>query len=95
MEGGDYIRDYLNVLSALDLDSNPQVSLSLSPQEWANGSTFFAFKISPNQSQHPPSGSVRLELKFSESTTQSINILLLAESISSIEIDKYKNVLIL
>ena len=90
----DYIRDYVQVLNALDLVSSTTNSLCLSPSDWANGFSFFAFKLFPNQSQYRPAGSVRLEIRFAAPTAAVINIILLSESTGSIEIDKYKNVLI-
>ena len=93
-ENNDYIRDYVQILNALDLDSSTNNALCLSPTQWANGFSFFAFKLFPNQSQYRPSGSVRLEVRFAAQTAGVINIILLSESTGSIEIDKYKNVLI-
>ena len=90
----DYIRDYAQVLNALDLDSSTTNALCLSPSDWANGFSFFAFKLFPNQSQYRPAGSVRLEIRFAVQTPAVINIILLSESTGSIDIDKYKNILI-
>lgn len=90
----DYIRDYFQMLSALDLDTDTSHTLCLNPEEWATGFTFFAFKLFPNQSHYRPAGSVRLEIRFALATTAVINIILLSESTGSVEIDKYKNVLL-
>ena len=90
----DYIRDYVQLLNALDLDTSTTNTLCLSPSDWANGFSFFAFKLFPNQSQYRPAGSVPLEIRFAAQTPAVINIILLSESTGSIEIDKYKNVLI-
>ena len=90
----DYNREYLGTLSALDMDTDCEKTLCLSPAQWAAGYTFFAFKLFPTQSQARPSGSIRLELRFENQTEHIINIVLLAESVAAIEIDKYKNVLI-
>ena len=93
-DNNDYIRDYVQILNALDLDSSTTNTLCVSPTEWANGFSFFSFKLFPNQSQYRPAGSVRLEVRFATPTAAVINIILLSESTGSIEIDKYKNVLI-
>ena len=90
----NYIRDYLQVLGAIDLDGDSSNSLCLSPNEWANGFTFFAFKLYPKRGTIRPNGSVRLDIRFAVNTAVIITILLLAEFESSIEIDKYKNVLL-
>ena len=90
----DYIREYLQVLSALDLDGECSSSLCLTPNQWANGFTFFAFKLFNNHASIRPSGSVRLDIRFGTNTAGIITILLFAESEGSIEIDKYKNVII-
>ena len=93
-DGADYNREYLGTLSALDLDSDCERTLCITPQQWAAGYTFFAFKLFPNQSQSQPTGSLRLELRFANQTQHIVNIILLAESAGAIEIDKYKNILI-
>ena len=93
-ESEDYIRDYLQVLTALDLDGECSSSLCLSPIQWAHGFTFFAFKLFPNQSSIRPSGSVRMDIRFGTVTAGIISILLFAESEGALEIDKYKNVII-
>jgi hypothetical protein len=89
----DYIRDYFQVLQALDLDTDTAHAFSLTPTEWASGSTLFAFKLFPNQSSLHRSGTVKLEMRFGAQTPHIITIILLSESTSSIEIDKYKNIL--
>jgi len=91
---GDYNREYLGTLSALDWDRESDKTLCISPNQWAAGYTFFAFKLFPNQSQVHPSGSIRLEIRFAGATANNVNIILLAESTGAIEIDKYKNILI-
>lgn len=92
--GADYIRDYLQVLNALELDGDNANGLCLSPLEWANGFTFFAFKLFPNQGVFRSNGSVRLDIRFGVQTTAIITILLISESSGSVEIDKYKNVIL-
>ena len=93
-EAHDYIRDYLQVLAAIDLDGECSNTLCLSPSEWANGFTFFAFKLFQKGSSVKPSGSVRLDIRFGTLTAAIITILLFSESEGAIEIDKYKNVLL-
>ena len=89
----DYKREFCSLLSALDLDHDTGRTLCLTPDQWAQGFTFFAFRLSPNHSSSQLSGSVRLEIRFSAANANIINIILLSESSSAIEIDKYKNVL--
>ena len=90
----DYIREYLQVLGAIDLAGVNPNGLCLSPLEWANGFTFFAFKLFPNQGSFRPNGSVRLDIRFGTQTTGQITILLISESMGCVEIDKYKNVIL-
>ena len=89
----DYKREFCSLLSALDLDRDTSRTLSITPDQWANGYTFFAFRLTPNQSASQLSGSVRLEIRFAAANNHIINVLLLAETTSAIEIDKYKNLL--
>ena len=97
-EENDYIRSYFSVLEALRYDVGP-TCWDLTPEEWANGYNIYAFKITPGPigTVRPPSrvGSARLELKFSTPTAGNINVLLLSQQGAEIQIDKYKNVLLI
>ena len=90
----DYIRDYLQVVGAIDLAPLNPDGVCLSPVEWANGFTFFAFKLFPNQGSLRANGSVRMDIRFGTQTTGQITILLISESMGCVEIDKYKNVIL-
>lgn len=91
----DYIRAYFGVLESLGFDIGPNC-WDIKPEEWANGYSIFAFKITPGPigTVHSPSrvGAIRLELKFSANTASNINVLLLAQQTAELQIDKYKNV---
>ena len=92
----DYINSYIAVLSALGYDIGPNC-WDLTPQEWANGYTIFAFKITPGPigtiRSPPRTGSIRLELKFSSATGANINVLLLSQQPAELQIDKFKNII--
>ena len=94
--GLDYIRAYFGVLESLGFDIGPNC-WDITPLEWANGYSIFAFKITagPIGTVRTPSrvGAVRLELKFTAATTANINVLLLAQQSAEIQVDKYKNIL--
>ena len=94
----DYIRAYYSVLEALGFDVGPHC-LSICPFEWAHGYNIYAFKVTPGPigSVRSPScvGSIRLEIKFSAGTTHNINVILLSQQSAEIQIDKYKNVIMI
>ena len=94
----DYIRSYFGVLEALGLDVGPNC-WDLQPEEWANGYNIYAFKLTPGPigAVRSPSrtGGVRLELKFAAATAANINVLLLSQQSAEIQIDKFKNVILI
>ena len=94
----DYIRSYFGVLEALGLDVGPNC-WDLQPEEWANGFNIYAFKLTPGPigSVRSPcrTGGVRLELKFTAATAANINVLLLSQQGAEIQIDKFKNVILI
>lgn len=91
----DYIRAYFGVIEALGYDVGPNC-WDLTPAEWANGYTIWAFKLSPGPigTVKSPSrvGSARLEIKFAAATAQNITYILLSQQPAEVQIDKYKNV---
>ena len=90
----DYIREYLGLLEALNLDIGPK-TIDLSPSDWANACPIFMFRIAPSGLPSiPRTGTARLDLKFTGATGQAINVLLYAEYPAIVEIDRDRNVIV-
>ncbi|KAF0155389.1 MAG: hypothetical protein FD188_3140 [Ignavibacteria bacterium] len=94
----DYIRAYFGILEALGYDIGPNC-WELTPEEWATGYNIYAFKLTAGPIgtvRTPPRvGSARLEIKFANASTTNINVLLLSQQSAEIQIDKYKNVILI
>lgn len=94
---GRYIREYAQLfdgIGALFADKG----LAISREEFANGFTIFVFDLTPDQNcqsclSPAKTGTIRIELKFANPTTATINLLLLAEYDAWIEIDKFRNII--
>jgi hypothetical protein len=93
----DYINTYYGVLEAIGFDVGP-LCWDITPEEWAEGYNIYAFKITPGPigSVRTPVrvGSVRLSLRFAAPTAANINVLLSSQQPAEIQIDKYKNVVV-
>ncbi len=92
-----YIRDYASLFETMGLLFGDK-TISINRDDYANGYTFWGFDLTPdkNCSQSvsvATEKSVRLEVKFANTTTETINIILYAEFDSVIEIDQYRNVI--
>ncbi len=93
----DYIREYVKVLEALNMDIGP-FCWDLTPEEWANGYTIWAFKITPGPigsvRSVPRTGTIRLEAKFGGATDAILNLVLLSQKPAEIQFDQFKNVIV-
>ena len=77
--------------------------MSLTPSEWANGYTLYAFKITDGpigQGTYGPrsksaTGSARLEVSFAASVNENIKVILLYQMIGRIEFDRFIAVIVL
>jgi hypothetical protein len=93
-----YLREYSSIFDGDLSQCSNSKSVSISRAEYAHGYTLFLFNLSPDPNARnciTPSrnGSVRKELKFSQATAQTINLILYAEFDSLIEIDKFRNII--
>ena len=95
---GDYLREYMYTLESLGYDLGDHM-IDISPAEWSNGFTIYVFKVTPG-----PTGSVRtasrtgyinLDIKFGTATPRNLSAILLGSRPSAIEIDKYRQVILL
>ena len=87
----------MKVLEALNMDIGP-CCWDLTPEEWANGYTIWAFKITPGPigsvRSLPRTGTIRLEAKFGTATDAILNLVLLSQKPAEIQFDQFKNVMI-
>ena len=90
-EHGDYLREYLGMLEGLGLDTGNR-SIALTPNDWAENFPVFIFRLTPGGLPSiPKTGSVRLDLKFSQPTPRNIIALFYSEVPTLLEIDKDRN----
>ncbi len=92
-----YIRDYLSLFEGTRTLFSDK-SVDINRDEYAHGFTFWIFDLSPDhacgQCTAPPrNGNVRVELKFTAATTETVNVLCYAEFRTFIEIDKYRSLI--
>ena len=98
---GNYINDYWTFLKELGYDTGDKC-MQISPIEWANGNTLFAFKLTPGPigsgvagpRTHARSGNARLELSFAQPTQENIKIILMYQSPAILEVDLFNNVVL-
>ena len=94
-----YNEDYTTLLSQLKLNKGDKC-LALTPEEWANGYTLYAFQVTDGPigsgANSPRSaistGKLRLSIGFSAANTTSIKVILLSQSVGFIDINHYHNV---
>ena len=97
-----YIRAYSTFLQELECDTGDKC-VSLTPSEWANGYTSYAFKITDGPigpgSYGPRSmsatGSARLEVSFAAAVNKNIKVVLLYQMLGRIEFHRFNAVLVL
>ena len=92
-----YIREYNSLVEGMGLLYTDQ-TLPISREEYEGGYTLYLFDLIPDQNcksciTPPRTGSVRIEIKFTQALTTTIDVILYAEFESSIEIDKYRNII--
>ena len=92
----------MTFLQELECDTGDK-SVSLTPSEWANGYTLYAFKITGGPirpgTYRPRSkaatGSARLEVSFATAVDENIKVILLYQMLGRIEFDRFNAVLVL
>ena len=92
-----YARSYLSVFSGTGMINRDQGN-GISYSDYANGFSLWGFDLSPdlNDGSHfnvTKHGNLRLELRFKEALTVTINVIVYAEFDNVIEIDSSRNVL--
>lgn len=91
------IRSYHSLFSGTGIHFRDQGN-DISREDYVDGNVLYAFDLTPDLSSHTgqwtlqKTGSMRLEVRFKDSLTSSINCILYSEFDSLIEIDKHRNV---
>jgi hypothetical protein len=96
-----FTKDYLTFQEQLGYDVDDKC-VSLTPTEWANGYTFFTFKITDGPigsgTDGPRSkaahGSIRLDITLSAAQTFPIKVIIYSAALGVLKIDKFKNVIV-
>ena len=99
---GQYITAYMTFLQELECDTGDK-SVSITPFEWANEYTLYAFKINEGpirQGTYGPrskfaTGSARLEVSFVAALNKNIKVILLYQILGRLEFDRFNVVLVL
>ena len=94
-----YEKDYYTFLSQLKFNKGDK-SVALTPYEWANGYTLYAFQTTDGpigSGAHSPrsaisTGKLRLSIGFSEANNTTIKVIVLSQSVGVIDINQFKNV---
>jgi hypothetical protein len=76
--------------------------VSLTPHEWANGYTFYVFKVTDGPigsgTEGPRSragkGNIRLDIAFSAGNAENIKVIVYSQSFGLVEIDEFKRVIV-
>jgi hypothetical protein len=91
-----YMKEYLGLFESLN-ELSTDTTLILNKNQWANGNTIFGFNLSPDLADQCSkvgflnlikSGNLRVEMKFSQALSKTINVLLFCEYDNIIEIDQ-------
>ena len=96
-----YNKDYLTFQEQLGFDVDDKCVI-LTPVEWANGYTFYTFKITDGPigsgTDAPRSkaahGSTRLEITMKESKNFPIKVIVYSSALGVLKIDKFKNAIV-
>ncbi|UYV85056.1 hypothetical protein LAZ67_X004415 [Cordylochernes scorpioides] len=96
---GEFYRSYIDLFSNMGryLSSG---ELNITPEEFQNGLTLFAFDTTPDlcasdlHSSATQNSNISLEVKFSSALTSTINVILYSEFQSEIHIDKLRQCLV-
>lgn len=93
-----YLRDYIHTMRGFDYYNSDQTN-GLTPAEWANDFTVYAFDMTADKDvstsclQSNLARNLRLELNFSKNLTQTINVLIYAITDSQVEITQLRDVI--
>lgn len=98
----DYTQDYLTFQEECGYGLGDKC-VPLSPDEWADGFTVFAFKVTPGPigpgDVFPRSmsitGTIKLEIDFAKDTPENLKIIFLSESPGVLEFDQFMNPVII
>ena len=87
----DYISAYQTMLAHLGYDTGREM-IDLTPEEWANGYTFFSFKLTPGPigivRTPQRTGTCNLEAKFQQATKYNVSLIVLAQFPGTLEVDR-------
>jgi hypothetical protein len=93
-----YIKEYHKCLSEIGLNNGDR-AIDINPEDWANGDTWFWFKVTPgvispySPRELPRTGSLKLQVSFGTATAVSVNVICYAQYLGHIEIDVNRNVI--
>ena len=98
---GQYIKDFMTFLQELMGDTGDKI-VCLTPSEWANGYTLYAFKITEDPigpgtygpRSKSATGSARLEVLFATAVNENIKVILFYQMLGRLQFDRFNEVLV-
>ena len=99
---GEVMEGYLTMQEQLGFMLGDKC-VSITPQDWSDGSTIFAFKVTDgpigpgdiSPRSRSAEGNLRIEIDFSKQVAESLKVVLLSEAPGIYEIDQFNNLLVL
>ena len=95
----EFLHSYVQTMKAFDYWNTDDTN-GLKPHEWANGYNYYAFDLTPDKEASSSclhahtSGNLRLELKFANKLTSTVNVIVYAVSDSQVEVTKNRDVIL-
>lgn len=92
-----YAREYASLMQALEI-YNRNEDVDITPEEFKNGYTIFAFNLTPDlnvagHAQTIRDGNIRLEIQFAQDLDETINIICMGVFDGRIEVTKLRSIL--
>lgn len=99
--GRGFYKDYLTFQEQLGYDTGDRC-VNLTPDQWANGSTLYAFKLTDGPigsgvvGPRSPgnTGSACLQLEFAEAPAANLKLMIMFEQLATLQIDQFNNIIV-
>lgn len=97
----NYNKDYLSFQAQLGF-ANGERCVNLTPEQWSNGFTLYAFKLTDGPigsgtvgpRSHSSTGSVRVEFEFEVAPTANLKLIVMSQTLGILEVDQFNNIVV-